>query len=174
MAIELLPGEQSLTQVRQHWSVIALPLAGGALAVVAGVVAWLLIPASVAGIRLDTVRLVILVLLLLAGLTWSVVRWLQWRLTTFVLTDRRIVSEGGVLSRYSESITLDRIQNTVLRRPLSDRLLGAGEIEIESAGRDGAEVMRRIPHASQFYTSLLQAIQDLRMREQPWSGTRSM
>lgn len=173
MAIELLPGEQTLTHVRQHWSVIALPIAGGALVLVAGIVALLLIPVSLAGIQLDAVRLWIFALLLIAGLTWSAVHWLRWRLTTFVLTDRRIVSEGGVLSRYSESITLDRIQNTMLRRPLGDRLIGAGDIEIESAGRDGVEVMHRIPDASRFYTSLLQAIQDVRRPEQQWSSGRS-
>lgn len=171
---ELLPGEQPLVRVRQHWSVIAVPVVAGMLVLIAGVLALLVVPASLAGVQLHAVRLGIFLALLVAGVTWAVVHWLRWRLTTFVLTDRRIIAEGGVLSRYSESISLDRIQNTVLRRPLADRLIGAGEIEIESAGRDGVEVMHRIPHASQFYTRMLQAIQDLRLHEQQWSGGRSV
>lgn len=171
---ELLPGEQPLAQVRQHWSVVAAPVAGGVLVLVAGAVALFVIPESVAGVQLGSVRLGIFVVLFIAGLTWAAVHWLRWQLTTFMLTDRRIISEGGVISRYSESITLDRVQNTTLRRPLVDRLIGAGEIEIESAGRDGVEVMHRIPHASMFYTRMLQAIQDVRLHEQQWSGGRGV
>jgi uncharacterized membrane protein YdbT with pleckstrin-like domain len=63
--------------------------------------------------------------------------------------------EGGVLSRTAETIPLDRIQNTVIHRPLGDRLIGAGDIEIESAGRDGVEVLHRIPRAEAFYNELL-------------------
>jgi uncharacterized membrane protein YdbT with pleckstrin-like domain len=130
---------------------------------VAGFAALVLIPASIAGVQLGGVKVVIGAAILLAALLWILVHYLRWRLLTYVLTDRRIIVEGGVLSRFSESITLDRIQNTVLRRPLADRLLGAGEIEIESAGRDGVEVMHRIPRAPDFYNHLLQAMQDTRL-----------
>jgi putative membrane protein len=80
---------------------------------------------------------------------------LQWRFATYHLTDKRIVMEGGILSRTAETIPLDRIQNTVIHRPLGDRLIGAGDIEIESAGRDGVEVLHRIPKAESFYNELL-------------------
>jgi hypothetical protein len=43
----------------------------------------------------------------------------------------------------------------VIHRPLGDRLIGAGDIEIESAGRDGVEVLHRIPKAEAFYNELL-------------------
>jgi uncharacterized membrane protein YdbT with pleckstrin-like domain len=174
MATDLLPGEEPLALVREHWSVIAGPVAGAWLVFAAGVVALLLIPASVGGLALGGLKLAIVAALIGVALLWCGVHYLRWRLTTFLLTDRRIIAEGGVLSRYAESITLDRIQNTVLRRPLGDRLIGAGDIEIESAGRDGVEVMHRIPRASQFYARLLQAIQDVPPHEQRWSGSRSV
>lgn len=163
MTADLLPGEQPLTLVRQHWSVIATPVAGGFVVLVAGLAALVLIPASLAGVQLGGVKVAIGIALVVAALVWMLVHYLRWRYLTYLLTDRRIIVEGGVLSRFSESITLDRIQNTVLRRPLSDRFLGAGEIEIESAGRDGVEVMHRIPRASEFYSRLLEAIQDMRL-----------
>ena len=86
---------------------------------------------------------------------WAGLRILRWRFATYHLTDKRIVMEGGILSRTAETIPLDRIQNTVIHRPLGDRLIGAGDIEIESAGRDGVEVLHRIPKAEQFYNELL-------------------
>ena len=86
---------------------------------------------------------------------WAGLRILRWRFATYHLTDRRIVMEGGILSRTAETIPLDRIQNTVIHRPFGDRLIGAGDIEIESAGRDGVEVLHRIPKAEAFYNELL-------------------
>ena len=162
MPADLMPGERSLLLVRQHWSVIVGPLAGGVVVLLAGIAALILVPANVGGVHLGVVKAVIGIALLLAWLAWALIHYLRWRFLTYLLTDRRILVEGGVLSRFSESIALDRIQNTVLRRSLADRMLGAGEIELESAGRDGLEVMRRIPHPAQFYNLLEQAMHDRR------------
>ena len=49
-----------------------------------------------------------------------------------------------------------------MRRPLADRLIGAGSVEIQSAGRDGTEILRLVPHPDRFYTQILQAIEDYR------------
>lgn len=163
MSTEMLPGEHRLALARQHWSVIVAPVAGGVVVMVAGLVALALIPGSVAGAHLGGLKAGIAVALIVAVVLWILVHYLRWHLLTYLLTDRRIIVEGGVISRYEESIALDRIQNTVLRRPLTDRLLGAGEIEIESAGRTGIEVMHRIPRAADFYATLLQAMQQLRL-----------
>jgi uncharacterized membrane protein YdbT with pleckstrin-like domain len=163
MSTELLPGEERLALVRQHWSVIAAPVAGGVVVMLVGIIALALIPSAIAGIRLGGVKVAIAVALIVVALLWILVHYLRWHLLTYLLTTRRIIVEGGVISRYEESIALDRIQNTVLRRPLTDRLLGAGEIEIESAGRHGVEVMHRIPHASEFYADLMQAMQEVRL-----------
>jgi len=158
-----MPGEQPIARTRQHWSVVAPPLAGGVVVFIAGLVALILIPASIGGFSLGSLRLGIGIALAVVVLIWSLIHYLRWRLLTYLLTDHRIVLEGGVLSRFSESIALDRIQNTMIRRPLGDRLIGAGNIEIESAGRDGVEVLHRIPHAERFYASLMQAMDELRL-----------
>ena len=167
MSTEMLPGEQRLALVRQHWSVIAAPVTGGVVVVVVGLVALALIPATLGGVRLGGLKVAIAIALLVVALLWILVHYLRWHLLTYLLTTRRIIVEGGVISRYEESIALDRIQNTVLRRPLTDRLIGAGEIEIESAGRNGVEVMHRIPRAADFYAALMQAMQELRMGGPP-------
>ena len=94
-------------------------------------------------------------MLVVGSVLWAGLRILRWRFATYHLTDRRIVMEGGILSRTAETIPLDRIQNTVIHRPFGDRLIGAGDIEIEFAGRDGVEVLHRIPRAEAFYNELL-------------------
>jgi len=97
---------------------------------------------------------------LVAG--WFLVRLLRWRLQTYTLTTHRIVLSRGIISRVTESIALDRIQDIVVRRPLAERLIRSGVVEIDSAGRDGIEVLRMIPHPNRFYTEVLQAVEEYR------------
>ena len=163
MSAQPMPGENRLAVSRQHWSVVVPPLVGGVLVLVAVIVVLVLIPGTISSFSFGGVKLVIGVAAGVVVLAWSLIHWLRWRLATYTLTDHRIILERGVLSRYSESIALDRIQNTVIRRPLGDRLIGAGDIEIESAGRDGVERLHRIPQAEHFYNALMQAMEATRM-----------
>src|ERR1039457_3284033 len=148
MPTQLMPGERSIALVRQHWSVLAGHVLG-AIVLIAK------LPSTIGSASITTVKTVIVLILVVGSLLWAGMRILRWRFATYHLTDRRIVMEGGILSRTAETISLDRIQNTVIHRPLGDRLIGAGDIEIESAGRDGVEVLHRIPKAEAFYNELL-------------------
>ena len=162
MTARLIEGEHTIALTRQHWSTVVPALVAGALVLIAGIVVLILIPASVGGANVGGIKLAVGIALAVVVLIWSLVHYLRWRMATYLLTDHRIVVERGVLSRFSESITLDRIQNTEMRRPLGDRLIGAGDIAIESAGRDGEEILHRIPRAEQFYNEIMQAMDALR------------
>jgi uncharacterized membrane protein YdbT with pleckstrin-like domain len=155
MPTQLMPGERSIALVRQHWSVVAGHVLGALVVIVVAVVLNAVLPSKIGSLSITTVKTVIAAVLIVAAVLWAGLRLLRWRFATYHLTDRRIVMEGGILSRTSETIPLDRIQNTVIHRPLGDRLIGAGDIEIESAGRDGVEVLHRIPKAEAFYNELL-------------------
>ena len=156
MPTQLMPGERSIALVRQHWSVLAGHVLGAIVVIVVAIVLNAKLPADdrhpVDHHGQDRGRCW---LLIVAAVLWAGLRILRWRFATYHLTDRRIVMEGGILSRTAETIPLDRIQNTVIHRPFGDRLIGAGDIEIESAGRDGVEVLHRIPKAEAFYNELL-------------------
>lgn len=158
----LMTDERPITVSRQHWSVIAPWIAAGILFLVAGIVVLALIPGTAGGRNIGGIKLIAGVVLAVVVIGWTGAHYLRWRFLTYLLTDRRIVVEKGVLSRMTESIALDRIQNTVIRRPLGDRMIGAGDIEIESAGRDGVEILHRIPNAPVFYRELMQAMEALR------------
>ncbi|MGA8361024.1 MAG: PH domain-containing protein [Candidatus Dormiibacterota bacterium] len=155
MPTQLMPGERSIALVRQHWSVLAGHVLGAIVVIVVAIVLNAKLPAAIGTLSITTVKTVVLLVVVIAAVLWAGFRILRWRFATYHLTDRRIVMEGGILSRTAETIPLDRIQNTVIHRPLGDRLIGAGDIEIESAGRDGVEVLHRIPRAEAFYNELL-------------------
>lgn len=158
MPAQLMAGERSIALVRQHWSVLAGHVLGAIVVIVVAIVLNAKVGDKVGSVSITTAKTVVVLVLIIAALLWAGIRILRWRLATYHLTDRRIIMEGGILSRTAESIPLDRIQNTVIHRPLGDRLIGAGDIEIELAGRDGVEVLHRIPKAEAFYNELLAAM----------------
>ena len=158
MPTPLMPGERSIALVRQHWSVVAGHVLGALVVIVVAIVLNAVLPAKIGSLSITTVKTIVALVFIVAAVLWAGLRLLRWRFATYHLTDRRIIMEGGILSRTAETIPLDRIQNTVIHRPIGDRLIGAGDIEIESAGRDGVEVLHRIPKAEQFYNELLTAM----------------
>lgn len=171
MSAELMNGEQIIARKRQHWSVVAPALVASAIVTVAALVGVALLPSTVGGHDINAVRAIVAVVVVILAVVSAGTRYLRWRCRTYLLTDRRVVLEAGILSRSVQSIALDRIQNTVIQRPLGDRVIGAGDIEIESAGRDGVERLERIPGVQHFYTELLQAIDGWR-QGQPSGGPR--
>jgi len=162
MATHLLAGESVIAVERQHVAVLVPAAAVAVVCLGVPLVLIQLIPDRVLSHDVSTVKAVAdaVVAVVVAG--WFLLRVLSWRCQTYTLTSHRIVLSRGVVSRVSESIALDRIQDTVVRRPLADRLIGAGSVEIQSAGRDGTEVLRLVPRPERFYTQILQAIEDYR------------
>jgi len=79
----------------------------------------------------------IVVALLVAWAAWLVLKYFQWTMTYFVVTDRRVIYRTGVLSKKGVEIPLERINNINFHQRVIDRIIGAGDLDIESAGRDG-------------------------------------
>ena len=112
MPTQLMPGERSIALVRQHWSVLAGHVLGAIVVIVVAIVLNAVLPAHIGSLSITTIKTVIVLVLVIAAVLWAGVRVLRWRFATYHLTDRRIVMEGGILSRTAETIPLDRIQNT--------------------------------------------------------------
>ena len=79
----------------------------------------------------------IVALLLIAWAGWLVLKYFQWTMTYFVVTDRRVIYRTGVISKKGVEIPLERINNINFHQRVIDRIIGAGDLDIESAGRDG-------------------------------------
>jgi membrane protein YdbS with pleckstrin-like domain len=156
---KLLQDEREIRVARQHWSIF-IPVVGGCLLMV-GVLAGLAVvaPSHVSGLGLGSAKTFVVALGLAAAALTLTVRWLRWHYTTFTLTDRRVVVGAGVLSRQTESIALDRVQDTAVRQSLVARIFRAGDVEIESAGRDGSEVLANIHDPQGFSNDLLNAVE---------------
>ena len=68
---------------------------------------------------------------------WLGLKYLEWNFTHFVVTDDRVIYRTGVLSKRGVEIPMERINNINFHQGMFERVIGAGDLDIESAGRDG-------------------------------------
>ena len=153
---ELLPDEQALLHLNRHplvllsrtwWAVL------GALVVL--VVGVLVTPPP--GILRDGRLFFVLLVLLLAFIHFDI-QYILWRSESYTITDQRIILRRGVMSKYSRSIGLSRVQDVTTYLGWWGGSSIYGTVEVESAGRDGAEVLTYVPHPTHFRNVLFECL----------------
>ena len=146
----LTDDELILDQFRPHWKVLlpalawAMLLAGGVGAIIAATdeVTWRGTAGGVA----------VLAWIALAGR--SVFRW--W-FTNYVLTTERIVVRTGFIARTGTEIPLENIVNVLFSQRVIERVLGYGDVLIESAGSQGQSRLNDIPDPEAFQSEVYSA-----------------
>jgi uncharacterized membrane protein YdbT with pleckstrin-like domain len=136
-------GETVALDLRPHWWYFSRNiLTGIPLAIV-----LILVLGSVEGDdwAASSVRLLVGVVAL-AWAVWLGLKYLGWRMTYFVVTSRRVIYRSGVISKRGVEIPLERINNINFHQRLIDRIIGAGDLDIESAGKDGQSHFDFIRH----------------------------
>lgn len=101
------------------------------------------------GVTVTTSLLSTLVLVILALLVFlvEVTTYLNWRFTYYVITSQELYFRTGIISESIVQIRLENIQNTGYSRSILERLLGYGDISIETSGTDTTElVIKDIPN----------------------------
>jgi uncharacterized membrane protein YdbT with pleckstrin-like domain len=82
----------------------------------------------------------------LAALVWVIVRYLKWRTTYFVITSDRLIYRNGVIGKSGIEIPLERVNNVNFKQGIFERIIGAGDLLIESGGEDGQQRFTDIAH----------------------------
>ena len=144
MAGQLLPGENLILKLHQHWIFVAKSLMIPVALLLLTVVADILIGPG-HGIRTPLTLAVVAIAIL-----WLIVVWIRWQSIVYTLTDQRIKLESGVFSRSEKIIPIDRIQDCTTRQSLLGRMLGYGRVEVDAAGAQGAEVLQHLPSPGTF------------------------
>ncbi len=78
-------------------------------------------------------------LLVLASLIWFGVTYARWATTNFVITTDRLVYRTGVLAKHGIEIPLERVNTVFFSQSILERVLGSGDLAIESAGEMGRQ-----------------------------------
>lgn len=69
---------------------------------------------------------------------------LRWYFTLFVLTSDRLITRRGVIAKHSKEIPLERINDVAFSQTILERVLGAGDLMVESAGERGQERIENV------------------------------
>ncbi len=122
---------------------------GLALALVAAALAWNLLDSQPLAIAAGAVAVVLL------GMT--LFKLMILRSHDYVLTNRRVILEEGILSRRSMDASLGKINNVEHRQTLWGRFLGYGDVEIDTASETGTTRFAGISRPLDFKREILGA-----------------
>ncbi|MFM8863040.1 MAG: PH domain-containing protein [Acidimicrobiia bacterium] len=147
---ELHASEELILDLHPHWWFFAKSVAGLAVAVVVAVFvlaqgwSWANVPVA---------------LFVFGTLVWFVQRYIAWVSTHFVLTSDRVIFRSGIISKHGIEIPLERINTIFFHQRIFERLLGLGDLEIESASKDGAQRFEDIQNPSGVQNEIYQQME---------------
>ena len=133
--------------LRPHWKVMVWPVI--VLLVTSPVVTYLVTKVPDNSAR-PWLRWALVVVGVIIVLRWTVVRFLHWITTSYVITDRRIITRTGIVARTGRDMPISRVNDvTFSHSGLLERILRCGTLVVESAGERGQLVLSDVPHVEE-------------------------
>lgn len=127
----LHPKEELILNLTPHW----FRLVPSAASLLGAVVFGLVVMTQWDVQALDILAAV----LIIATAGWFIGSYVSWISDHFVLTSDRVICRKGVIRRSSIEIPLERINTVFSDQSLFERMIGAGDLSIESASQDGRQ-----------------------------------
>jgi uncharacterized membrane protein YdbT with pleckstrin-like domain len=161
-------GEEVALDLRPHW--------------------WFFAKHIVAGLGLFVVIIAILALtdkdwekwlaatwgvLALLWAVWLGIKYLNWNFTHFVVTSDRVIYRTGVLAKRGVEIPMERINNINFRQGIWERVIGAGDLDIESAGRDGQSHFTDVWHPDAVQQEIYRQMEGNARKRASWVAGQS-
>jgi uncharacterized membrane protein YdbT with pleckstrin-like domain len=133
-------GEDIVLDVHPHWLFFAEPALAS--------LGLLIVVLIAAGAGVGTLAYIALILLALT-LIWGLWRFVTWRTMHFVITNDRLIYRSGVFAKRGIQIPLERVNNVNFKQGVLERIVGAGDLLVESAGEDGQQRFTDVRHPDQ-------------------------
>ena len=77
--------------------------------------------------------------LVVLALLWLLEEVLRWRTVNFVVTTDRLIYRSGLFAKQGKEIPLERINDISFKQSVWERIIGAGDLLIESGGEQGQQ-----------------------------------
>ena len=90
---------------------------------------------------------------------WVGWQYLQWRTTHFAVTVNRVIYQQGFFAKSGIEIPLERVNNVNFNQTIIERMLGAGDLLIESGGQDGQQKFSDIRRPQLVKKMILEQVQ---------------
>lgn len=151
----LTEGEKIITEFRPHWRLLFIPV----FWLVAGIVAIVLVNGTIPPDD-GTIDMITSGIIVLALIPLVISPFIKWWFTAYVLTNERLITRSGVIARSGVEIPLENIANVLFSQNVVERVLGAGDLLIESAGESGQSRFNDIPKPDEFQALLYRTRED--------------
>lgn len=129
-------GEELVLDLRPHLILLAPSGLAFGVAVIVSLVSMAMLDES--GIVADGMKW-LRVAAIVATAIWFGLVWIKWFTTNFVLTTDRIITSEGFIAKKGMEIPLDRVNTVIFSQSVLERIVGAGDLGIESAGEQGSQ-----------------------------------
>lgn len=136
----LSPGEEVVTEFRPHWTAILGPLSITTGALVAVILLAFVVPDSQTEIRRFGPGVVAVL-----WLAVTIRGFITWLTTQHVITNERVIHRRGFISKHGREIPLEMINTVAFSQTIFERVVGSGDLVIESAGEGGQTRYTDIP-----------------------------
>lgn len=141
-SIFLLPDEKIVFKTNPHWLFIAVPVFTIFLF---WLFYFLFACPFISVVDFNGPEFFCYILVSFASLFLIIILYLDWRFNRLYLTNLRLIKESRVIGKRFMTISLDMIEDITCNYGIFGRILGFGDLAIESAGTYGKMVFKGVP-----------------------------
>ena len=109
----LLPGEQIVAEANPHWAMFVAPALVIGIGTIDGVGGWIFY---------------------VVGGLWAFFRYLVYKSTELVLTNKRIVAKSGIIRRNVIDVSNSKVEGVSYNQGIIGRLFGYGSVLVRGTG----------------------------------------
>ena len=80
----------------------------------------------------------------MAALLFFASRYIRWSRTEFVITSERLIFQTGLIARNGSQMPLEKVNTVDFHQTVFERIIGAGDLVIESGSEAGVESFSNI------------------------------
>jgi len=133
--------EHVVYDLRPHWWTLVPSVLMTLLVVVVATLAYGSMPG---GTFQGAARMVVQVIAAAVLVIWVGPRVARWATTHLVLTTDRLIYRTGMVAKYAREIPLERIDDVTYSQSLFGRLIGIGDLQVQSGGELGQVVFEKV------------------------------
>jgi uncharacterized membrane protein YdbT with pleckstrin-like domain len=153
-------GEELALDLKPHWWFFSKQIIAGTALLVLFVLVWQIN---------NDVTWVIWLILAVVWAGWLGLVYLDWHFTHFVVTNNRVIYRTGVLAKRGVEIPLARVNNINFQQSIWERVIGAGDLEIESAGEHGMSTFEDVRHPDGVQQEIYRQMESNAKRQASWA-----
>jgi uncharacterized membrane protein YdbT with pleckstrin-like domain len=153
-------GEEVALDLRPHWWFFSKHIASGIPLFV--VIVLILVETH------DDAQKWLFLLWAVVAIVWA--GWLGLKYLEWNFTDDRVIFRTGVLAKRGVEIPMERINNINFHQGAWERVIGAGDLDIESAGKEGQSHFDDVWHPDGVQQELYRQMEANAKKRASWSN----